>query len=114
VFTRPDGSSYEVNDAVARCIEHRELPGVEVVRLSVAVNATLASKPGRPKVQVQGWPRLAGPRLTFAPLRLGRLLAACLERLGMPAEALLDAPRAGERDKWTGEFLDGLVARGPT
>ena len=33
VFTRADGSSYEVNDAVARCIEHRELPGVEVVRL---------------------------------------------------------------------------------
>ena len=33
VFTRADGSSYEVNDAVARCIEHRKLPGVEVVRL---------------------------------------------------------------------------------
>jgi len=33
VFTRADGSSYEIQDAVARCIEHRKLPGVEVVRL---------------------------------------------------------------------------------
>jgi hypothetical protein len=33
VFTRADGSSYEIKDAVARCIEHRQVPGVEVVRL---------------------------------------------------------------------------------
>ena len=33
VFTRADGSSYEITDAVARCIEHRQVPGVEVVRL---------------------------------------------------------------------------------
>ena len=33
VFTRADGSSYKINDAVAKCIEHRKLPGVKVVRL---------------------------------------------------------------------------------
>ncbi len=33
VFTRADGSSYEITDGVARCVEHRELPGVKVVRL---------------------------------------------------------------------------------
>ena len=34
VFTRADGSSYEMKDAVAQCVEHRELPGVKVVRLT--------------------------------------------------------------------------------
>ena len=33
VFTRADGSSYEIKDAVAKCVEHRQLPGVKVVRL---------------------------------------------------------------------------------
>ncbi len=33
VFTRADGSSYEIKDAVARCVEHRKLPGVKTVRL---------------------------------------------------------------------------------
>jgi hypothetical protein len=34
VFTRADGSSYTMKDAVAQCIEHRDLPGVKVVRLT--------------------------------------------------------------------------------
>jgi len=33
VFTRADGSSYEITDAVARCVEHRKLPGVKTVQL---------------------------------------------------------------------------------
>lgn len=33
VFTRADGSSYEIQDAVAKCVDHRKLPGVKVVRL---------------------------------------------------------------------------------
>ena len=33
VFTRADGSSYEITDAVAKCVGHRKLPGVKVVRL---------------------------------------------------------------------------------
>ena len=44
VFTRADGSSYEIKDAVAKCIEHRKLPGVKVVRLDRA---------GRPAARVQ-------------------------------------------------------------
>jgi hypothetical protein len=38
VFTRSDGSSYEIKDAVAKCIEHRTLPGVKVVRLVAPAN----------------------------------------------------------------------------
>ncbi len=47
VFTRADGSSYEVNDAVARCIQHRELPGVEVVRLVAPAGRSADESPGR-------------------------------------------------------------------
>ena len=46
VFTRADGSSYEVNDAVARCIEHRKLPGVEVVRLVAPASRSEAADDG--------------------------------------------------------------------
>ena len=42
VFTRADGSSYTMKDAVAQCVEHRELPGVRVVRLTDSVRARVA------------------------------------------------------------------------
>jgi hypothetical protein len=68
VFTRADGSSYEVNDAVARCIEHREVPGAEVVRLVAPAGRSDDGSEGREPalvvdvaVGVQGTMRLPLP-----------------------------------------------------
>jgi hypothetical protein len=43
VFTRADGSSYTMKDAVAKCVEHRQLPGVKVVRLTAPADRQQAS-----------------------------------------------------------------------
>src|SRR3954454_15766014 len=45
----------------------------------------------------------------LGPLVVSLALAALLERLGVPAEAVLDAAGTGEPDQRAGELLDGLV-----
>jgi hypothetical protein len=40
VFTRADGSSYEIQDAVATCFAAEQKPGLEVVRLTAPTAAT--------------------------------------------------------------------------
>ncbi len=39
VFTRADGSSYEIEDAVATCLPSEQKPGLDVVRLTAPADA---------------------------------------------------------------------------
>ena len=72
--------------------------------MSVTVDAELGSEIGLPPVQVEGG--MASSRREEARRSA---LAASLERLGVPAEAVLDPLRTGQLDQGTGELLDRVV-----
>jgi hypothetical protein len=65
VFTRVDGSSYELTDAVATCRASEQKPGVEVVTLTAPASARDTNRP--PYFSVESLPGVTG---TFAlPLK---------------------------------------------
>ncbi len=53
VFTRADGSSYRMKDAVAECVEHRDLPGVKIVRLTAPASPRQSADDSEPALVVE-------------------------------------------------------------
>jgi hypothetical protein len=58
VFTRADGSSYEMKDAVATCRPSEQKPGVEVVRLTAPASVEESNQP--PVFTVESLPGATG------------------------------------------------------
>ncbi len=59
VFTRADGSSYEIQDAVATCYAAEQKPGLEVVRLTAPARVTMG-KQAAPYFMVEVVPGTTG------------------------------------------------------
>ena len=54
VFTRADGSSYEMTDAVATCLPSEQKPGVDIVRLTAPASVEAPAAPDMRSVATRG------------------------------------------------------------